>query len=69
MLRQHPTTERLDDPMARDIRCYDYVNPPYEMVSEALGGDGRVLLRVAQASVRRSVNDAVGQLRSELSES
>jgi len=46
--------------MAREIRCYDYVNHPYAEVSEALGADALALFRVAQAPVHRSVNDAVG---------
>ena len=31
----------------REIRCYDYVNHPYERVREALGGDAEALFSAA----------------------
>lgn len=49
--------------MAREIRCYDYVNHPYEKVSEALGGDALALFRDATKAASSRAQSVASELR------
>jgi len=46
----------------REIRCYDYVNHPYERVREALSGDAGALFRDATRAASSRAESVAAQL-------
>ncbi|HZM00928.1 MAG TPA: hypothetical protein VFD43_11830 [Planctomycetota bacterium] len=47
----------------REIRCYDYVNHPYERVRDALSGDARAVFGAATRAASSRAETVAAQLR------
>jgi len=47
----------------REIRCYDYVNHPYEQVRDALSGDAPTVFRAATRAASSRVQSVASELR------
>jgi len=49
--------------MAREIRCFDYVNHPYERVREALSGDARAVFQAATRAASSRAESVAAALK------
>ncbi len=52
--------------MSKEIRCYDYVNHPYDRVREALVGNASAVFRSATKDAESRAQSVAAELRVDL---